>query len=554
MTTIRHRYYFKKLTGLLATRMFSVAASLAVIVGCSAPAAAEGTEPSSTAIVSTDRGLVQGRVANGQAQFLGIPYAAPPVGPRRWMPPEVAPSWSQPLQARTFAKSCPQGFGPMNSRHDEDCLFLNVYAPGSEIDPKAKLPVMVWFPGGGLVAGESNDYDGSMLARKGVIVVTLNYRLGVLGFFAQPNLDREGHDFADYGLLDQQFALRWVRNNIAQFGGDPANVTIFGESAGGGSVFSQMASPGAAGLFQKAIVQSGSYIAIQSSDQTPSLGQAETIGRYFSIAVGCPDLSAACLRKVPVQKILDLQQDYRAGYIVDGRVLPMRFSEAFKSGKFAHVPVLNGSNMDEWRWAIAFFAEIPTGKPLPPEFYPLALSWSFSPSAVLNQTLTVGPDRVLAEYPLARYNSPSEALGAAQTDGFMACPALKMDEWLSQFVPTYGYEFTYRDAPIYLPKVSFPYGAAHTIELQFLFPGFRWGPESASHALNENEAMLSDRMVNYWTNFARTGAPVPNGEKQWPKFGKDSRQLMNLDIGSPKLDDTFTKRHNCNFWNSVSVY
>ena len=504
-------------------------------------------------VVTTTRGSVQGRVVDGQARFLGIPYAAPPVGALRWRPPEPPAPWTGLLHANAFGKSCPQA--DMDARHDEACLFLNVFTPDALINARARLPVMVWIPGGGLISGESNDYDGSKLARHGVVVVTLNYRVGVLGFFAQSNIDREGHSFANYGMMDQRFALAWVRDNIAAFGGDPSNVTIFGESAGGGSVFAQMASPKAVGLFHKSIAESGAYVAVQNMTVTRSLSlvEAETIGRYFSMAAGCPDLSVACLRNVPLQTVVKLQPNYQAGFIIDGELLPLPFAEAFQSGHFMRVPVLNGTTLDEWRWFIALYERI-SGQPVTPDSYPATISSYFSPSVVDGQFISVEPSEVLEQYPLSSYGSASEALAAAITDATMACSALKMDNWLARYVPTYAFEFTYRDAPMYWPKASFPYGAAHTIELQFLFPGFRWGPEATAQLLNTQEQALSDRMVDYWTTFAKTGVPVSASSGAWPKFKSGAQQMMLLNIDPSRVDNNFAARHRCAFWEEVSTY
>jgi para-nitrobenzyl esterase len=220
------------------------------------------------------------------------------------------------------------------------------------------------------------------------------------------------------------------------------------------------------------------------------------------------------------------------------------------------VPVLNGSNLDEWRYGVAFLERL-TKRPITPETYPATIAEFFSVRArsaqLTNVYLSVGPEKVLAEYPLDRYPSASEAVAAAETDAFMACPALKMNEWLSELTPTYGYEFSYRNAWMYWSPPSFPYGAAHTAELQFLFPAFHWGPDTVSRTLNEQEQILFDRMVAYWTNFAKSGAPTPSEPNEWPKFAKGSPRLMKLDLGAPALDDTFAQRHRCEFWDSVSI-
>jgi len=255
-------------------------------------------------VVATDLGQVRG-VSNGATQqFLGIPYAAPPVGDLRWRPPQEPERWNGVRDATSFGPHCPQVATPYGTPSmTEDCLFLNVFTPPKTNQGRPHLlPVMFWIHGGGLVVGESDGYDPSNLVAQGVVVVTINYRIGELGFLAHSALTAESPKGAsgNYGLLDQQAALRWVRRNIRAFGGDPDNVTIFGQSAGGLSVQSQLASPLAAGLFHKAIVESGAY-----SLQQPSLAAAEAIGAVFAASAGCAVPStAACLRSLPVQVIL----------------------------------------------------------------------------------------------------------------------------------------------------------------------------------------------------------------------------------------------------------
>ena len=415
---------------------------------------------------------------------------------------------------------------------------------------------MVWIHGGGLINGESNDYDGRKLAGAGVVVVTINYRIGVLGYFAHPNIDTEGHDFADYGLMDQQFALKWVQSNIAAFGGDPHNVTVSGESAGGGSVLANLVSPASAGLFQHAIAQSGGYVAIRSSYLTSYLAQAQTIGEYFASAAGRASQTPECLRALPVQKILDLQFSYLAGYIIDGKLLPSSFKVAFSTGRFNHVPLINGTTLDEWRYMVAIL-EFGTGKPLEPAQYPAAVTAFYTSSAIPHQILAGNlVDKVLAEYPLSKYATPSEALGAAETDSFMACPTQQVSRWVSKYAPVYAYEFAYQKAPMYMPPTSFPYGASHTIELRFLFPLFHWGPQTASHPLDADEEKLSDSMVGYWSDFAKSGNPnSPVSQAvSWPAYHSNSGKLLSFDVANSPVDTSFAIRHHCEFWDRISTY
>jgi para-nitrobenzyl esterase len=274
----------------------AVSVAATVLAAGAGGAVASPTSSAANPIMRIDGGLVRGADAAGVRSFLGLPYAAPPTGNLRWRPPQPAAAWSGVRDATKFGPSCPQATmgnpflppGPIS----EDCLYLNVYTPAAR--PGANRPVLVWIHGGGLVQDGARNYDGTKLAADGTVVVTINYRLGALGFLAHPALaSRPGGAAGNYGLMDQQAALRWVQRNIAQFGGDPRNVTIAGQSAGGLSVLAQMVSPGARGLFQRAIVQSGTF----ALNQQP-LATAEAAGETFAKNAGCQDQTAACLRAV----------------------------------------------------------------------------------------------------------------------------------------------------------------------------------------------------------------------------------------------------------------
>ena len=327
-------------------------------------AAATGTAAAAQAasggpVAVTGTGLVQGKVAGAADEFLGIPYAAPPTGALRWAPPQPAAHWSGTRPATSFAPHCPQSASPFGlASTSEDCLFLNVFRPAHG---PANRPVMVWIHGGALVTGESDGYDPANLVRRGVVVVTINYRLGALGFLADGALAAQpGGPAGNYGLMDQQAALRWVHRNIARFGGDPHNVTIFGESAGGLSVLSQVVSPGARGLFQRAIVESGAYALTEQP-----LARAEQAGAAFAAKTGCAKgtdaETAACLRGLPVATILASQNATGYQPDLDGSVLTQSIGTALASGQFSRVPIINGSNHDEWRLFVAL--DTLTGQP-----------------------------------------------------------------------------------------------------------------------------------------------------------------------------------------------
>jgi para-nitrobenzyl esterase len=403
---------------------------------------------------------------------------------------------------------------------------------------------MVFFHGGGLTGGASNSYGGTRLVEQGVVVVTVNYRLGMLGFLAHPALTAESPDGAsgNYGLMDQQAALRWVRRNIASFGGDPDNVTIFGQSAGGLSVHAQLASPMAAGLFHKAIVESGAYALA-----LPTLDTAEGPGAAFAELAGCVSQTAECLRALPVATVLAVQGalPYPVVPTVDGKVLTQSIGAAFASGRFNRVPVIEGSNHDEYRLFVGS-QELSTGMPLTEAGYFPAISAALGVPA--------GDAALLGNfiYPLAAYpppaTAPSIALGALGTDAIFACNARFAAGLLAQHVPTYQYEFNDASAPLPVGvAVSFPSGSYHSAELPYLLD-FRI-PPFAFPGLTADQAQLSDTMVRYWAGFARSGNPNRAGAPAWPRY-RASQRLLSLETPTPTAKDGFAVDHNCAFWSS----
>jgi para-nitrobenzyl esterase len=434
--------------------------------------------------------------------------------------------------ATRFAPHCPQPATPFGrASTSEDCLFLNVFTP-SHRKAGPRHPVMVWIHGGALVTGESDDYAPDGLVEDGVTVVTINYRLGALGFLAHPALADANGQSGDYGLEDQQAALRWVQRNIASFGGDPHDVTIFGESAGGLSTLSQVASPQARGLFERAIVESGSY----NLTQAPLSG-AEAAGAAFAARAGCASQTAACLRSLPVSTILADQN--AAGYTpnLNSEVLPQTLKTAFAAGDFNRVPIINGTNRDEWRLFVAL-GEL-TGSPVTAANY----------QSMISSTLGVTPAVaavIAARYPLTAFPSPSVALGAVGTDAIFACPALTIDQSVSRFVPAFAYEFNDESAPEeFLPPVSFPYGAAHASEIQYVMDL----PTAAFPAtLSAQQNQLARIMQRYWTNFAKRGFPSPF----WPPFS-NLKQMRSLVPPAPQTETGFASTHNCAFWTTLQA-
>src|SRR5271166_124257 len=402
------------------------------------------TSGSASPIVRTESGLVRGADVAGVDSFLGLPYAAPPTGNLRWRPPQPAASWSGVRDATQSGPSCPQAtthnpFLPPGSI-SEDCLYLNVYTP--TVRPGGDRPVLVWIHGGGLVQDGARNYDGTKLAAAGAVVVTINYRLGALGFLAHPALaSRPGGAAGNYGLMDQQAALRWVQRNIAQFGGDPHNVTIAGQSAGGLSVLAQLVSPGARGLFQRAIVQSGAFALTQQP-----LAAAEAAGEKFATAVGCADQTAQCLRSVPVSDLVNSFGVEIPG-VVDGSVLTQSIGTAIAHGQFARVAILNGITHDEEMIFVdALGIAVSGGTDVPVPDRPVTpANYQANIAAVLGV-----PDAraaaIAAEYPPGA--SADLAFSALVSDANFACPALQLDRWTASRVPTYAYQFNDDHAPV----------------------------------------------------------------------------------------------------------
>ena len=526
---------------LVGTRLAVAGLTLGALVAA-APAVSASTLASQTGasgpvagpVVGTANGVVRGLAGGAVDEFLGIPYAAPPVGALRWQPPQPAARWSGVRDATKFAPHCPQSASPFGQAStSEDCLFLNVFTPATG----GQHPVMVWIHGGALVTGESDDYSPAGLVADGVTVVTINYRLGALGFLAHPALADANGQSGDYGLEDQQAALRWVQRNIASFGGNPHNVTIFGESAGGLSTLSQVASPQARGLFERAIAESGSYNLTQTS-----LANAETAGEAFATKAGCASQTAACLRSLPVSTIL--ANEDAAGYTpnINSEVLPESLGTAFATGNFNRVPIINGTNRDEWRLFVAL-SEL-EGNPVTAANYQSMISSTLGvPAAVA----TV----IAAKYPLTAFGSPSVALGAVGTDAIFACPALAIDQSVSRFVPTFAYEFNDENAPeLFLPPVSFPYGAAHASEIQYLFTL----PTAAfPKALSASQQQLATTMKGYWTNFAKNGFPSSFGAPFWPLFNGLTQQMQSLIPPTPQTETNFARTHNCVFWTALAA-
>jgi para-nitrobenzyl esterase len=512
---------------------------------------ASGKAIASTVVITTADGRVGGIRRNGVREFLGIPYAAPPVRNLRWRPPETHSPWKGVLAATRMGSSCLQHLpGVQPSVTGENCLFLNIYTPDSAQD---SLPVMVWIHGGAFILGSGADFDGSVLARKQkLVVVTINYRLGALGFLTLPSLAAEdpNHSSGNYGLLDQQAALKWVKRNIGSFGGDPHKVTIAGESAGGISVCAQLVSPAASGLFRGAVIESGPCL------HQATLAEGEKKGRELVTKLGCDkaDNETACLRAKSAEQVFSAMPGSVQGPllwapVIDGQVLPRQPLEAFRAGTFNKVPVINGSNRDEGTLFVAL------GKPLPAEIYPAAVG-SFAPqNASRNQPASSHSNyaaKILAEYPLERFQSPSEGLAAVLGDAIFSCPIQKTNQLLSAFVPTYEYEFNDRHAPSTLiPNPPFPLGAYHACEIQYVFQTyFPAERKSGRPDFSPAQLKLSDHMANYWSRFIATGNP-DGVSPRWLSDKPSRTTILSLSPETIRYESDFLSAHHCALWNSL---
>lgn len=507
-------------------------------------AAAVLTAPSAAAagrdVVRTHLGVVRGTVGETSREFQGIPFAAPPIGERRWRSPAPASRWRGVRDATKPAPECAQlpVFGPGST--SEDCLYLNVTTP---LRPARKRPVMLWIHGGGYVFGSGTQYSARRLAVQGdVVVVTVNYRLGVFGFLAHPGLNdgwpvsRSGN----FAIEDQQAALRWIRRNAAAFGGDPHNVTIFGQSAGGRSVCAQLVSPLVKGLFDRAIVQSEPCTqalwpaADGSPDDAPPgvprpRAEAERQGVEVAQELGCE--TTACLRALPAGELLERTAAHHFGPAFGGDlVVPV---DPARAASYADVPVLHGITRDEYRFSEAF-----RQPPLTADAYP---------DAVRRWVGADDVDAVLRAYPLADYDSPAEAYAAVLTDSSWARAHSDLNRALARRVPTYAYQFADRDAPWLdgFSPAGFDTGAFHTAELQYLFDvaGFP-GPHTA------DQRGLSDRLIAYWSRFARTGNPNGAGLPHWARAGRAATQALNLAPDGSTMT-AFDRTHNVDLWRSI---
>ena len=550
------RWRFRLLGSALAVAALTVGITAIASAGPSAkPASAQALSCAPGTTVRTASGPVCGitsATASGVNEWLGIPYAAPPVGNLRWQPPQPATPWTTTLLATEFGSECIQSTGAGN----ENCLFVNVWAPATAT-ATSDLPVMVHIHGGGFANGNGNS-DNSLLASTGdEVIVSMNYRLNIFGFLSDDKA--LGSNSGDYGLQDQQAALRWVQNNVASFGGDPNKVTIFGESAGGSSVCDQIASPTAAGLFEQGISTSGEYnTVLGTQEQTPrtpedlesqdcksalpTKAQASAAGKNFAAAAGCGTgaaaIVAACLQALPVNEIEQVALHPGTGYqyggqgtvapTINGTTLTMTFRQALKTGHANHVRVIAGTDRDE-------------------DLVGTATSAATYQALVDTQYGSVA-SQVLAKYPLTRFDSPGVAWRTVAADSDTVCPSLVTDQDLASRMPVYGYEIDDNDIPPYAAAGAgvVAAGASH-VGAWFLNP--------VTPALDANQQVLQNQEIEYVTTFARTGKPTPTGAPPWPRFNASSPEEISLQPAGDTEVVTAAEvaaQHNCAFWDRIS--
>lgn len=466
--------------------------------------------------VRVEQGLVSGVAGKSPEMrvYRGIPFAAPPVGELRWKAPQPPASWQGMRAAAQEPNACWQTPYPAAAALyqaklpplSEDCLYLNIWT--SAKSAQDRFPVMVWIHGGGFTRGSGTGvaYDGEILARKGVVLVTFNYRLGAFGFFAHPGLTQESgrHASGNYGLMDQIAALEWVRKNIAAFGGDPKRVTIFGESAGSWAVSALMASPQAKGLFQRAIGESGGQFGSMDT-----LADAEKIGVRLAATLKADQGSAAdavkALRAIPAEELLKATDHETVRAIVDGFVLPQTVAEIFAAGKQNDVPLLIGNNADE-------------GTSLAPQGVNIKAAVFTSGVRMRYGKLA---DQFLTLYPAGSDEEAVKSFYAAYRDQAFGW---EMRTWARMQTktghhPVFLYYFT-RNAPGPLGQ---RFRAFHALEIAYVFGNFPW-----PFPWEDVDHKLSDAMTSYWTNFARNGDPNGEDLPKWPVYSASADQSLEL--------------------------
>jgi para-nitrobenzyl esterase len=500
-----------------------------------------GSQPSARGeYVVTRQGIIHGATVGSVHEFLGVPFAAPPTGDLRWRPPAPPAHWSGVREATTKGSACAQLLSPGSDipMASEDCLYLNVYRPKERV-PGGPRPVLVFIHGGSNTGGSGNEFDPSQMVREtGLIVVMINYRLGVFGFLAIPALDAQSEepDSGNYAIMDQQAALRWVRENILAFGGDPANVTVGGHSAGATDVCASLVSPAAHGLFSKAILESRNCLTVTHQ-------QALVQGEKVAASLGCTDTTTAatCMRAKSADDLLTATASDQANPNVGGRLLPLEPLQALASGHWNRVPVLLGSTHDEATGAVALQlrnAGIPDPFNLTGQQYEQIVQRTFK---------TLAPT-VLAEY--SPVQNPFYTFAAENTDGQIACTISSIGRTISVLTPTFQYEFADPSPPLPngWPLVPPPgFGAYHGAELQYLF---HLDSETGSKTLAQQQ--LAARMIHHWGAFVRTGNPNSPGLTGWPAELPGIQNVLSLRPDGDEVILDFDLAHHCELWDSIT--
>ncbi|MEU7829763.1 carboxylesterase family protein [Nonomuraea sp. NPDC049129] len=532
----------------MARRLLAVVAGgcLALSACVTQAAAAQEVPTPRPTIVQLDSGRIRGADDGTVRTYSGIRFARPPVGKLRWKEPVRVAPWRGVADATQPGRLCLQEEAG-KQLGGEDCLFLDVTAPAKP--SREPRPVMVWLHGGGFLTGSGSIYNARRLADQGdVVVVTPNYRLGAFGYLSLPGLPGSGN----FGLADQVEALRWVQRNAAAFGGDPDNVTLFGQSAGGISTCALLTSPATRGLIDKAAMQSGScmlnwpngtYLPIPSVGAIQpyhSLKSSQDAGLAAAEQLGCvAGKELDCMRAKPVAELMKINGDYGNDVAYGTPLLPLDPARALREGRFPRVPVISGATKSESNGFVAGAAQ--AGFPVTAENYPELMKGAFGEQA----------DKVMREYPLTDFTSPGQAWATVSSDRAWACPTLETGKAVAARTTVYAYEFADDKAPNIIGTPSeFPLGAQHASDLPYLFD-LDGRPEDG---LTTEQWRLAEQMIGYWTSFAHTGKPQAAGAPAWRAFTPSGQTMLSLKptgqggIGPVDL----SAEHRCGFWSGLS--
>lgn len=497
-------------------------------------------------IAQTAEGTFVGLVTERGEEFLGVPYAKAPVGDLRWKAPEKMATWQGARDAKTLPPACPQKFNAdqrVSLSQSEDCLFLNIYRPKDSAGKN--LPVAVWLHGGGNTNGSGSNHDGGAMAeRNGIVVLTLNHRLGALGFLNHPALQKEAKDglAGNYGIADIKAALIWVTDKISGFGGDPKKVTVFGESSGATNICAMaVTSAGVQGLYRGQIIESDDCFHDMETAES-----SEVKAVKWSEQMGCKasEDAASCLRKKSVDEIIAAGGRWFPQ--VDAKGLLTEYGvDGIASGNFLKIPTIIGSNREE-------------GRNAGPSYF------KFTQSDYLKWVEQIGaPDRaerILEKYPANLHTDKKHPIAEVVTDvitdsgmrGLGGCTVRDAAIKLSRIAPTYYYQFDDPGAPVTNEVEGWKFGAAHGAEVPYLFPRHD-GIDEASRKFDAGQRQLSDDMIRYWGAFVRSGAPRVDGLPDWPQFGKEQKAMMLRPAGKSGIvtSEEISKDHQCDFWTSM---